>query len=65
MEPAYFDENRYTHLAGIYRAPASAVYVPEAPEGVFQDHVQQQFLQGQANLQREEYGLALQAFQEA
>jgi hypothetical protein len=65
MEPAYMNENRYSHLTGIYRPPASAVYVPETPEGAFQQHVQQQYLQGQANLQREEYGLALQAFQEA
>jgi hypothetical protein len=59
------DENRYSHLVGIYRPPASVVYVPETPEGAFQQHMQQQFLEGQANLQREEYALALQAFQEA
>lgn len=65
MEPGYMSENRYTHLIGSWRRPASYVYVAETPEGSFERHLQDLFVEGNLHLQHEELTLALQAFQEA
>jgi hypothetical protein len=64
-EPLYMNENRYTHLVGSWKRPASSVYIIESPEGAFEDHLQDLFLTGQTHLQHEEYTLALHSFQEA
>jgi hypothetical protein len=63
--PAYMIETRYSYLTGVWRRPASAVYVAESPESAFERHLQELFLEGQKRLHQEEYVLALQAFQEA
>src|SRR5690349_14757832 len=65
MEPVYMNENRYTYLVGSWRPAANSAYVAEDPEGAFERHLQELFLEGQAHLQHEEYTLALAAFQEA
>lgn len=65
MEPRYMSENRYTYLIGSWRRPASYVYVAETPEGAFEQHLQELFIEGNQHLQNEEFTLALQAFQEA
>jgi hypothetical protein len=58
-------ETRYSYLTGVWRRPASDVYVAESPESAFERHLQELFLEGQKRLHQEEYVLALQAFQEA
>ena len=65
MEPHYMAENRYSWHIGSWRRPASNNYVAKTPEGEFEAHLQDLFLEGQAHLQHEEYTLGLQAFQEA
>lgn len=58
------NENRYSYFVGSWRRPSNTTYLVESPEGLFEQHIQENFLKGQAHLQHEEYVLALQAFQE-
>ncbi|WP_345801295.1 hypothetical protein AAIB33_17840 [Microbacterium sp. AZCO] len=65
MEPTYVSELRYTHLVGTYQQVKSlAVYQADTPETVFERTVSSLFLQGQEQLHREEYALALRSFRE-
>jgi hypothetical protein len=64
MIPAYLNELRYTYLVGSWRPLASGVYAAENPETAFEQDMHELFLTGQQQLHREEYTLALSAFQE-
>jgi hypothetical protein len=65
MEPTYISELRYTHLVGTYQQVKSmAVYQTDTAETVFEGTVSSLFLQGQEQLHREEYALALRSFSE-
>lgn len=65
MEPVYMSENRYSYLVAPWHRPDSAIYLDDTPDGEFEQHVQELVIQGQTNLQHEEYALALRNFQDA
>jgi hypothetical protein len=65
MEPIYFAENRYSYLTGNYKPSANSVFAVQTPENLFEQHIQELFIEGQEHLQHEEYTLALQRLQEA
>jgi hypothetical protein len=65
MEPTYISELRYTHLVGTYQQVKSmAVYQTDTSETVFEGTVSSLFLQGQEQLHRQEFALALRSFRE-
>lgn len=64
MEPTYMNENRYSYLVGSWNPPSNIDYQVENPENEFERRVQYLFLEGQAHLRHEEFGLALQTFRE-
>ena len=64
MEPQYFVENRYSHLAAMWREPINVDYKSDTPTGQFERRVQSMFFEGQRHLHHEEFALALDTFRE-
>lgn len=62
--PSYMTERRYSYRIAPYSQPASGAYEVKTPESVFEQDVYDLFLKGQEHLHHEEYGLALDAFEE-
>ncbi|HYR44231.1 MAG TPA: hypothetical protein VER98_14475 [Terriglobia bacterium] len=64
MKPAYFDEKRYSYHVFQWKPPVFTDYQAADPQTVFEKKVQNLYIQGNANLQKEEYNLALNAFRQ-
>jgi hypothetical protein len=65
MEPKYLSEIRYSYLVGSFRRARSASYIVRNPQGAFEQHLQDLFLEGQKHLRQEEFTIAVHAFEEA
>ena len=65
MAPRYQIENRYSHHLGSWASGTSDAFVTKTPQGEFEQHLQDLYVEGHDRLRNEEYALALQAFEEA
>jgi hypothetical protein len=62
--PIYMGERRYTYHVSSVRPASTGDYVVETPETETEQAIYDLFLEAEAHLQSEEYGLALAAFEE-
>jgi hypothetical protein len=64
MAPAYLKELRYSHLVASWQPLVAGDYEAQSPLASFEKTVHQMFITGQRHLHHDEFGLALDTFNE-